>query len=176
MPIRNIGVFVGSSNGNTEEAANIICESLFQQTGLSIDLYNIKDEDVDAVLEYDVVLLGCSTWYDGQLQDNWSEKFDEFKKLKLAGKPVALFGAGDQVGYAASFQDALGILGRAARAAGGKIVGTWPTAGYTYEKSLGLDGPKFFGLALDYDNQADLNDERIAQWVTQLIGEAGLKS
>ena len=86
-----------------------------------------------------------------------------------------MFGAGDQEGYANSFQDALGILGRELRARGAKIVGQWATDGYTFSESQDLDdNGKFFALALDYDNQDKLTNPRIETWVQQIIAEMKL--
>ena len=92
----------------------------------------------------------------------------------FSGKFVGLFGAGDQVGYEESFQDALGILGRKLRMRGAKLIGFTSTAGYDYSRSEGVEGARFMGLALDFDNQADLNALRIAAWVGQIATEMNL--
>jgi flavodoxin I len=46
--------------------------------------------------------------------------------------------------------------------------------GYDFNKSKALRDDKFIGLALDEDNQSDLTDSRIKQWVTQLKKEFGV--
>jgi flavodoxin I len=53
-------------------------------------------------------------------------------------------------------------------------VGFWPTDGYEHEASLAVKNGKFVGLALDEDNQAELTEERIQKWVTQIKAEFGL--
>ena len=46
-------------------------------------------------------------------------------------------------------------------------------AGYNFTDSDGVEGDKFFGLALDLDQQDELTDERIDKWVNQIKKEAG---
>jgi flavodoxin I len=53
-------------------------------------------------------------------------------------------------------------------------VGYWSTDGYDFSDSKALRNGKFCGLALDDDNQPDLTDKRIQQWVGQLKTEFGL--
>ena len=51
---------------------------------------------------------------------------------------------------------------------GGKLVGKWSTEGYEFDESLGCVDGEFLGLAIDYDNQDDLTEERIEAWVEQI--------
>jgi flavodoxin I len=57
---------------------------------------------------------------------------------------------------------------------GGKTVGYWSSDGYDYESSRAERNSKFVGLALDEDNQSELTDSRIKQWVEQLKTEFGI--
>lgn len=68
----------------------------------------------------------------------------------------------------------MGILESKISELGGKTVGYWSTDGYEFNESQAVRNGKFVGLALDEDNQADLTDERISDWVTQLKDEFGL--
>jgi flavodoxin I len=169
-----IGIFVGSTYGNTESAAEQIAEALYNRTGIGIDLANVKDDGCSAMQDYQHILIGCSTWHDGKLQDDWENCLEELQRLDLNGKTVGIFGAGDQQGYAFSFQDALGLLGIELRARGAKLVGFTSTDGYSHAESKGVENGKFMGLALDYDNQEDLNNSRIEAWVEQIILEMRL--
>ena len=94
-------------------------------------------------------------------------------KLNLAGKTVALFGLGDQFGYADWFQDALGMLHEALEPSGCRFIGFWPNQGYEFAESKGLteDKSQFVGLSLDDENQFDQTDERINTWCLQLLDE-----
>ena len=51
-------------------------------------------------------------------------------EIDFSGKKVAYFGAGDQVGYPDTFQDAMGILEEKISDQGGTTVGYWSTDGY----------------------------------------------
>jgi flavodoxin I len=170
-----VGIFVGSTYGNTEAAAEDIAGLLNARAGVGIELANVKDDGCGAMTTYEYLILGCSTWHDGQLQDDWEDCISELQTLDLNGKVIALFGAGDQEGYANSFQDALGILGADLRARGAKLVGFTGTNGYTFNESRGVEDGKFMGLALDFDHQEELNPSRIGAWVDQLIVEMNLR-
>jgi flavodoxin I len=169
-----IGMFVGSTYGNTESAAEQIAESLYNRTGVGIDLANVKDDGCSAMQDYQHILIGCSTWHDGKLQDDWENCLDQLQRLDLHGKTIGLFGAGDQQGYSFSFQDALGLLGADLRARGAKLVGFTSTNGYSFAESKGVENGKFMGLALDYDNQDEQNEPRIEAWIEQIIAEMKL--
>lgn len=167
-----IAIVYGSSLGNTQDAAEAIAAALntHEVASTLINVATIK-RDLTPLLAYDTLLLGCSTWNIGELQDDWYDAFPLFQKLDLAGKRVALFGCGDQFGYPDTFQDALGILAKAALASGAALVGRWPTDGYDLYESLGVEDGTFFGLAIDDDNQANLTAGRVERWVGQLVGE-----
>jgi flavodoxin II len=86
---------------------------------------------------------------------------------------VAIFGLGDQLGYAEWFQDAVGMLHDELLVLGCDFVGYWPNQGYDFitSKALTEDKSFFVGLSLDDENQYDLTDERIDTWCNQLIAE-----
>ncbi|MEM6429719.1 MAG: flavodoxin FldA [Deinococcota bacterium] len=166
----SLAIFYGSSNGMTEDVAQKIAAEL-EKLDIDVplmDVFQVKLADMQA---YDKLLIGCPTWYIGELQDDWDEHFGELDDIDFSGKQVALFGTGDQIGYSDTFQDALGIIGKKCREQGAEIVGWWPTDGYTFDESVGVENGLFFGLALDDDNQPELTDERVKTWVAQLIRE-----
>lgn len=160
-----VGIFYGSSSGATEEVARMIQEAL----GVEADLINIaeaKPEDFD---RYDKIILGSSTWGDGDLQDDWEDFFDEFKKIDLTGKTVALFGLGDQEEYPDTFVDAMGILYKQALKNGAEIVGSgWPSEEYDFDESTAFVDNAFVGLAIDEDNQENLTSQRVHEWVNRI--------
>ena len=51
---------------------------------------------------------------------------------------------------------------------GAVIVGLTSIEGYTFESSKAVRGDKFLGLAIDFENQAHLNKERVQYWISQL--------
>jgi flavodoxin I len=163
-----IGIFYGSSTGNTEAAAQAIAKALAPAG--DITLANIADTASADFANYDALILGASTWGFGDIHDDWMGK-EDFSKVDLAGKKVAVFGTGDQESFGDTFVDAIGILAKAAEKAGATLIGAWPTDGYEYSSSAAERDGAFLGLALDDDNQDDRTAERIAAWCSQLKQE-----
>lgn len=165
-----IGLFYGSSTCYTEMAAEKIRDFIGADI---IDIHNIKDVPLTKVNDYSLLIFGISTWDFGELQDDWESHWQEASTLNLSGKTLALYGMGDQEGYAEWFQDALGMLHDAVAQPGLKRIGFWPNEGYDFEASKGLtsDKTQFVGLALDEDSQYELSDQRIAAWCTQILEE-----
>jgi flavodoxin I len=170
----SIALFYGSSGGVTAEAAERIADALREQAGLELPLFDVATEPLTTMLSFSQLILGCPTWYVGDLQDDWDTHFAELNALDLTGKQVALFGTGDQVCYSDTFGDALGILGSKCLERGAQIVGWWPTEGYIFKASRGVRDGLFYGLALDEDNQYRLSNARIQRWAGQLVLEFGL--
>lgn len=164
-----IGLFWGSDTGMTEEIVTVLLDLLGKENVVSTNIFNGSVSDFD---QYERLILGLSTWYDGDLQSDWEEFFEQFKTIDFTGKTVAIFGLGDQEGYAQFFVDGIGIIGDVVEQNGGKLVGRWSTQGYKFEASKGVDSNGLFmGLALDEDNQPALTDKRLGQWVEQLRKE-----
>lgn len=165
-----IGLFYGSSTCYTEITAEKIRDTIGPDL---VTLHNLKD-DMPALMEqYDALILGIPTWDFGELQEDWENVWATLDTLQLAGKPVALYGMGDQFGYGEWFLDAMGMLHDKLTANGVNFIGYWPTQGYAFtsQKPLTADGTRFVGLALDDTNQYDLSDERIAAWCEQILEE-----
>lgn len=168
----SIGLFYGSTTCYTEMAAEKIQAQLNQLfDDQVVSLHNIQDVPLKQAEKFDILIFGISTWDFGELQEDWESHWDDITDLQLEGKTVALFGLGDQLGYADWFQDALGMLHDALLSRGCAVVGYWPNEGYTFtaSKALTEDGNFFVGLSLDDENQYDLTDERIQTWCHQLI-------
>lgn len=167
-----IGVYFGSSNGNTEHVAGLVAQALSALSGLPVAAVDIRKVGMSALGGHRLLVLGCSTWDDGELQYDWVDRHPDFGALDLGGVQVALFGCGDQYGYPDTFQDALGILAATARARGAHVVGRVPTEGYEFSASRAVEDDQFLGLPLDEDNQPELTADRVQRWVAQLLREA----
>jgi flavodoxin I len=156
----SIAIVYGSSGGNTQNVAELIKKSL----GKEADLIDIGKADAKTLNGYDKLILGTSTWYNGELQDDW-DSFDK-NSLELGGKTVALFGLGDQDGYSDEFVDGVGILYDIAIKKGAKIVGAKnSTSGYSFGSSKAVVDGHFVGLIIDEDNQSELTNSRVESWV-----------
>ncbi|MDG2616392.1 flavodoxin FldA [Thermoleptolyngbya oregonensis NK1-22] len=167
-----IGLFFGTQTGNTQTIAEQI-QKEFGGDGV-VELIDIADASPEDFEAYECVIVGCPTWNIGELQSDWEGFYDELDAIAFSGKKVAYFGAGDQVGYADNFQDAMGILEEKISSLGGTTVGYWPVDGYDFNESKAVRNGKFVGLAIDEDNQSDLTDERVKSWVAQLKREFGV--
>jgi flavodoxin I len=166
-----IGLFYGSNDGHTEYAAEQIKQAFDVYQRDLVEVYNIARVSAEDIGRWDKLIFGIPTWNIGELQDDWDFFMPQFESINFTGKTVAVFGLGDQYGYSTTFLDAVGVLAEKAMVQGADLVGLWPAEGYQVEASLALEGPWFLGLALDDDNQSELTEERINQWVRQLIEE-----
>ena len=131
-------------------------------------LVNAADASPDDFSSADRIILGTSTWGVGDLQDDWEGQMGLFDDLDLSGKKAAVFGLGDQEGYPDSFVDGMGILAEKLSEKGALLVGLWPLDGYEFDDSRAVKDGQFVGLALDEDNQSDLTDQRISDWIAAL--------
>ncbi|MDD2438176.1 MAG: flavodoxin [Massilibacteroides sp.] len=135
------------------------------------DIIPLEEASTQNFENYDNLVLGVSTWFDGELPSYWDELLPEIENLKMKGKKVAIFGLGDQVGYPENFVDGIGILANLFERNGSTIVGYTLPDEYEFEKSLALREGKFLGLVLDEENQKDLTSSRILAWVKNLKKE-----
>ncbi|GFZ99320.1 flavodoxin FldA [Okeania sp. KiyG1] len=167
-----IGLFVGTTTGKTESAAEMVQEEFGGEDIVTIhNMDGVNTEDFDG---YQNIIIASPTWNIGELQSDWDGFFDELDNIDFNGKKVAYFGTGDQIGYGDNFQDAMGILEEKISSLGGKTVGYWSTDGYDYTESKAVKNGKFVGLALDEDNQAEFTEERVKKWVAQLKTDFGI--
>ncbi|WP_415889132.1 flavodoxin FldB [Neptuniibacter sp. SY11_33] len=169
----SIGLFYGSTTGNTESVAELITEHLGQDKVHRID---IAADGIESVSEYEHLILGISTWDFGELQEDWADLWEQLDAVAVAGKSCALFGLGDQIGYSEWFLDAMGLLHERLQSKGAQMVGYWPVEGYNFEASKALtpDHQQFVGLAIDEDCQRSETEERVTTWCQQIRKEFDL--
>ncbi len=159
----SIGIFYGSNTG----ATRLIAEQIKKALGLEATIHDIALTELAAFDDYTHVIIGTSTWGDGDLQDDWEEKFDDFRDVDFSGKTVAFFGLGDQELHGDYFLDGMALLHDTAVKNGAKVVGNgWSTDGYDFGDSEAIEDDAFVGLAIDEDNEEDLTQERVRKWVS----------
>ncbi|MGB9746619.1 MAG: flavodoxin [Bacteroidales bacterium] len=159
---------------NTKKTS-IIAGKILEKFGSDlIDPINAEEIDEKTFHSYDNLILGVPTWFDGELPNYWDEFVPALEEMDLTGKKIAIFGLGDQVGYPENFLDAVGIMADLLQSRGATIVGFTSSEGYTFEHSRALRNGKFCGLAIDFENQHQLTDDRINQWIDQLRKEFGI--
>ena len=164
----NIGIFYGSTVGNTEKIAETIQKQFGKEAA---DVSPISKASISALSSYPYLVLGSSTWGIGELQDDWLQGIELLDHVDFSTKKVALFGTGDQQSYSDSFCDAIGILYEKVVSKGATVVGFCSTEGYSHDASKAEQNGMFVGLPLDEDNQGDLTERRITQWVETLHAE-----
>jgi len=168
-----VGIFFGTDTGNTRKVAKNIAKQLGEVAGKPD---NIKNVSVDDLLAYDVLILGSPTYGDGELPgltagtstESWEEFLPNLSGADFSGKTIALYGLGDQAGYPANFVDAIGMLYDAFADCGAQFIGFTSTEGYEFDRSKAVLDDQFVGLVLDEDNQKELTEGRLADWLKQI--------
>lgn len=159
-----IGIYYGSSTGNTQEVA----EEIAKQLGVAkADLHDVSSANAD-FSAYDVVLFGSSTLSFGELQDDWDSYIEKVKNADLKGKKVAIFGCGDSGSYSDTFCDAVGIIYNTVKDKGCTLIGKISKDGYDYDESQAEVDGQLVGLLIDNDNESDKTKARITNWVNEL--------
>ena len=163
--MQKVGIFYGSSPGNSENAAQQIQKAFGTDLATIIDVSGAKAADVE---QYSNIIFGCSTLEIGELEYDFDDFIPELKAANLKDKKAAIFGLGDQESYPDSFVDSIGLIYEILKDKGCDVVGTTSTEGYNYDESRAEIDGQFMGLALDDDSQDDLTEERIKEWVEKL--------
>ena len=167
-----IGVFVASAGGTTLKIVDVLKEEFEIDEDDIISMEEDFDE-IEQFSEYDVLLLGSSTWGQGDVHFSWVDAILEIEDegLELDGKKVAFFGAGDAKKHGEEFCSALAKLHKTFTNAGASAVGAIPVDGYTFEHSEAQMGDKLCGCAIDEHNEPELTQQRIKLWIETLKKE-----
>ncbi len=171
----SIGIFFGTDTGTTRRIAKTIRKRLDNETvGKPV---NIRTASVDDLLSYDLLILGTSTYGDGELPgkttgnmtESWEEFLPKLTGSDFTGKKVALYGLGDQEKYSGNFASAMRYLYDAFANCGAEIIGQWDKDDqYNFKKSKSVVDGRFVGLVLDEENQRDLTEARLDSWLGML--------
>ena len=185
--LMTIGLYFGTQTGKTETVCGYIKDEFGDAVADAID---VSEKDLADFPNFDGLICGAPTWNTGaeELRSGtaWDDLLEKIGALDLSGKPVAIFGLGDSVGYGEDFVDAMEELHRYFEKAGAKMIGYVSLDGYdNFTSSRCLiphlneitkpeDGEKFCGLPVDEDSEGELTEERVKNWCTQLKTEMGL--
>ena len=176
-----IGLFFGTDTGKTRKVAKMI-KKMFDDDTMAKPV-NVNRAAVDEFVSFDYLILGTPTLGEGLLpgmsadceNESWEEFLPQLEDQDFSGKTIAIYGLGDQVGYAEEFVDAIMEIYDFFAERGAKLVGSWPTDGYEFDHSEAVVDDKFVGLALDLDNQSNLTEERLKTWLSSIAGDFGLE-
>jgi len=141
-------ILYGSSTGNTEQLAATLRDDLSDK-GLKAELKEVVEVNSELIKEQELLLLGCSTWGEGELQEDFEEFYDNLEEYSFQGKQFAVFGPGDEESYPDTFCAAIDIL---------------------EEKLSGLGATKITaGLKID-ENDGD-GEKLLSNWADRLLDE-----
>lgn len=164
--MEKIGIFYGTSTGNTEYVAKQLADKLNLSPSA---LFDVSQVDGGQISQFDLLIFGSSTLGYGDLQDDWYDFIEDVKGSDLSGKKVAVFGLGDSSSYPDTFCDAIGLIATAVQEAGATLIGNHvDKSDYLFDDSISVVNDAFCGLPLDEDNEPDKTEERVEKWVKQL--------
>lgn len=165
MIMKKYGIFYGTNSGVTADVAARIGKAL----GVSAeDIHDVSRTAPSAVGDYSTIILGASTWGDGDVQDDMQDFLNGIRPLDLKGHKIAVFGLGDE-NMSDTFCNAIGRMSEAVKATGAGLIGSFNTDGYTFSHSTGeTAGAVLPGLAIDETNHPEYTDRRIAEWIKLL--------
>jgi len=161
------GIFYSFSSGKTQGVG----ERIVREFGDNIEINDIEEVKGAKFLEYDLIVIGVSTWFDGGLPDYWEDFLPEFENADLKDKKIAVFGLGNQQGYPENFGDAIAVLADVLEPLGGNLIGFTSTEGYDFEASKSIRDGKFMGLVIDEETQPELTVDRVKNWIAQIKKE-----
>ena len=172
--MKKIGTYFGTDTGTTRLKAKKMAKKIGDVADKPL---NVNRTEVEAFLSHDALILGTPTYGINQLPGrstdieagSWEEFLPELENIDFTGKTIALYGLGDQEKYSDRFLDSMIFLYRFFSERGATIIGQWPVEGYTFEQSQAVVDGQFVGLALDQTRQGLLTDERIDQWLSQIM-------
>lgn len=114
-------VIYGSTTGNTEILSGAVEKGL-QKGGVEVTVMNVTKAELDNLGEFDLIVLGCSTWEEGELQEDFIPFYDAMTKDHFDQRKVAVFGPGDSEMYPDFFCEAITLIETKLKECGAEIV------------------------------------------------------
>lgn len=165
-------LFYGTQTGTTVFVAESIQRHL---SDLVTEIKAIDKSQAADFADADFLVLGSSTWGDGELTDDWVDFWPQMDNIDFANKKVALFALGDQVGYGYNFVSSMKIMYDKVLERGGTIIANQISKdGFEYEHTESLVDGYFVGLVIDEVNESHLTEDRIAVWAQEVRHALGL--
>lgn len=163
--MKKIGIFYGSTTGNTAYVASKVAEALGVE---SKDVHDVANTAPSALGDYDVILLGCSTWGEGELQSDFADFIDGIEQLSLTGKKIAIFGCGDET-MGRTFGAALGEIYRRMQHTGATFIAPGDADGFDNNAEAEKVDGKYVGMLIDETNHPELTDAKIKAWAKEIL-------
>ena len=117
--MKKVIIVYGSTTGNTETLSKYVEKGL-KSSGVDVIVKNVTESNPEELKDYDAIILGCSTWGDGELQDDFIPFEEKMRKIKLDGKKGVVFGPGNS--FYPQFCKAVDILEERLKSCGAQII------------------------------------------------------
>ncbi len=143
-------IVFGSLLGKTRRLA-VMCGMQLKEFGVEVKVKDVRETDINELEYFDVVILACSTWDDGQLQFDFKPFNSQISEKNYDGKFFAILALGGKKypHYCAAAE----ILEETVKKAQGQLI--IPT--------LKLD--------LDHDEPMEKCDDQVKEWTHQLMNQ-----
>ena len=165
--MKKIGIFYGSTTGATLSVA----EEIAKQLGVSpADVHDVASAAPSSVGDYDVLVIGASTWGAGDLQEDMATFLDGVSSLDLEGKEVAILGCGDD-SMSDTFCNSVGEIYHRLHGTKAMFIAPFNNDGYDYSHSESDVHGMIVGLCIDNVNHPDETPARIKAWVEEIKKE-----
>lgn len=165
--MKKIGIFYGSTTGTTKEIAEKIATELGVKGD---DIFNVASTAPSKVGDYEVLIIGASTWGDGDLQEDMSTFLDGLQSVDLCDKEVAIFGSGDD-SMSQTFCNSVGKIYHRMHDTHAMFIAPFNNTGYDYSHSDSDVKGMIVGLCIDEVNHPDETDARIKAWCDEVKKE-----
>ncbi len=161
-----IGIFFGSSTGNTKKISYLIYKRLNKY--IICNIFDISKINLDKFNNFDILILGSSTWYYGKLQYDWYNFLNYNKNIIIRNKIICFFGCADKLNYRYTFGDSLYYLYKIFNN-NNIIIGYFNNI-YKFNNSKSLLFKKYLlGLIIDDNNKYEKNIRIINIWISDLL-------
>ncbi len=165
--MKKIGIFYGATTGTTLAVAEEIANALNVSP---VDIHDVATTGPSAVADYDVIILGASTWGAGDLQADMATFLDGLAALDLEDKMVAIFGCGDDT-MADSFCNSVGEIYHRLHDTKAMFIAPFNNDGYTYRHTESDVHGMIVGLCIDNVNHAAETPARVKAWTEKIKEE-----
>lgn len=158
--MKKYGIFYGSATGVTADVAQKIGNALGVDKE---DIHNVGNSSPNMFGNYEVLVLGTSTWGDGEIEEDWYDMLAGVEVLSLKDKKIALFGCGDE-NMSDTFCNGVGELYHRLEKTGARFIAPFNADGYDYNHTDAEVNGTIVGLLLDQANKPELTPSKIAEW------------
>lgn len=146
----NVLIVFGSLLGKTRRLA-VLCGMQLKDFGVDVKVKDVRETNINELEYFDLIILACSTWDDGQLQFDFREFNSQIREQNYQNKLFAILAVGGK--KYPHFCTAAEILEESVKVTKGKLI--VPT--------LKLD--------LDHDEPMEKCDQEVINWSHQIMNQ-----